>query len=504
MDDKNSYRQILRSSSIIGGAAVINILVNLIRTKVSAVLLGPAGVGMIGLLQSLMVTAASVSALGFGNVGTRQVAEAVGRHDDIAVAKVRRALFWGTSTLALLGAIVFWSLREILAKFLLDDVSRANDLGWLAIGVVMTVAAGSQSALLNGLRQIGNLARISIASAILSTLLGVAALLMWRERGVLLFVMATPIASFVLGHWYVAKLGRIRGPATPLAELTAQWGVMARLGAAFMLSGVVTLLGQLLVRSLVQRELGAGALGQFQAAWTISMTYIGFVLTAMGTDYYPRLTAAMHDHATANKMVNEQTEVALLLAGPLFLTMLGLAPWIIELLYSHAFAEAVTILRWQVLGDILKIASWPLGFIILAAGDGRTFLLTESLAIGVFVLLTWLGIPLLGLQATGVAFLAMYAVYLPIVYWLARYRTDFRWSSGVLRQLVRLMLAAIAIVLAGLWSETAAAVLGVLSAAVFGLHGLGRLGAMANLSGPLGKLASLSRGFLIKIGVWRE
>ncbi len=110
------------------------------------------------------------------------------------------------------------------------------------------------------------------------------------------------------------------------------------------------------------------------------MTYIGFVLTAMGTDYYPRLTAAIHDHATVNRLVNEQTEVALLLAGPVFLAMLGLAPWVIQLLYSSRFRPAVDVLRWQMLGDVLKVASWPLGFIILAAGDGRTFMLTESLA----------------------------------------------------------------------------------------------------------------------------
>jgi O-antigen/teichoic acid export membrane protein len=59
-----TYRQILRSSSIIGGASFVGVLVALLRIKAAAILLGPAGVGLIGLLQSLMATAASVSALG--------------------------------------------------------------------------------------------------------------------------------------------------------------------------------------------------------------------------------------------------------------------------------------------------------------------------------------------------------------------------------------------------------------------------------------------------------
>ena len=37
MSESSSYKQILRSSSIIGGASVVNILVSLVRTKVAAV-----------------------------------------------------------------------------------------------------------------------------------------------------------------------------------------------------------------------------------------------------------------------------------------------------------------------------------------------------------------------------------------------------------------------------------------------------------------------------------
>jgi len=502
--EQNSYRQILRSSSIIGGASVINIVIGLLRVKVAAVLLGPAGVGLIGLLQSLMATASTVAALGFGNVGTRQVAEAVGKADNSAVAAVRRTLFWATLVLALLGALVFWWLRDVLAAQVLSDASRADEVGWLAIGVALTVASGSQGALLNGMRRIGDLARISIGSALCSTVIGIGALLIWHEHGMLLFVLGAPIASFLLGHWYVAKLGRVQGPATPLSTLVSQWSVMARLGAAFMVSGLVVTLGQLLLRTLVQRELGAGALGQFQAAWLIGMTYIGFVLAAMGTDYYPRLTAAIHDHATANRLVNEQTEVALLMAGPVFLAMLGLAPWIIELLYSHAFDEAVVILRWQVLGDVLKVTCWPMGFLILAAGDGRTFMMTESLAIGIFVAVSWMGLTLVGIQATGIGFLVMYVIYLPVVYWLARRRTGFHWDKRVIEQLVALMFAAVAVALAGAWSEMAAAIAGVAGALLFGLYGLGRLGAMANLSGPVGRVAGLSRRLMLKMGFQHE
>lgn len=504
MSESTSYRQILRSSSIIGGASVINILISLGRIKVAAVLLGPAGVGLIGLFQNLIATAAAASSLGFGNAGTRQIAVAVGRADTDAIAAARRALFWGTLILALAGGSVFWLLRDTLAARVLGDPGRADDIGWLALGVVITVAAGSQGALLNGLRRIGDIARVSVLSAMLGTVLGIGALWLWGAQGLLVFVLATPLASFVIGHFYVARLPKVQAPRTPLPQLIGQWRELARLGAAFMVAGVVVLVGQLLVRTMVQRELGAEPLGQFQAAWTISMTYLGFVLGAMGTDYYPRLTAVIHDHAAVNRMVNEQTEVALLLAGPVFLVMLALAPWVIELLYSSRFDEAAHILRWQILGDALKVASWPLGFIILAAGEGRTFMLTESLAIAVFTGLVWLGLPMLGVQATGVAFLGMYMLYLPLMYWLARRRTGFAWSMSVKRHFAVLMMAAVLICLVSLVSQVLAASLGVLVTLAFGLFALKRLANMSGLGGAVASIAGIGKLMMKKAGFWND
>jgi PST family polysaccharide transporter len=48
----SSYGQILKSSSIVGGAQAINYVVGLLRTKAVALLLGPSGVGLVGLYVS--------------------------------------------------------------------------------------------------------------------------------------------------------------------------------------------------------------------------------------------------------------------------------------------------------------------------------------------------------------------------------------------------------------------------------------------------------------------
>jgi O-antigen/teichoic acid export membrane protein len=488
MSDSKSYRQILHSSVIIGGASVLNILVGLIRTKAAAVLLGPAGVGLIGIFQNLISMASIVAGLGFGNVGTRQIAEAAGKENSHAVTAARRALFFGSLALALVGACVFWAFRGVLAEVVIGDSKSELQIQWLAIGVALTVGAGSQTALLNGLRRIGDIARVSILSALLSAPLGIVALLWWGQAGIVIFVLATPICAFIFGHIFVLKLPKISTPPTPWPLLVAQWRTLARLGSAFMLAGVVATLAQLLVRTLVQKKLGADGLGNFQASWQISMTYLGFVLSAMGTDYYPRLTACIEDNVAANKMVNEQTEVALLLSGPVLLAMMGFAPWVISVLYSSEFQGAQGVLRWQVVGDLLKILSWPLGFVLLASGNGKAFLLTEIIGFGCFVALTWCGLALLGIQAAGVAFVGMYLVYLPMVYWLAYRKTGFRWSMQIRRHFFVLLVLCVAAKILADRNSLAGAIFGLASALGLAGYAAVQFASIGASKNPIGRL----------------
>src|SRR5436853_5685838 len=100
----------------------------------------------------------------------------------------------------------------------------------------------------------------------------------------------------------------------------------------------------------------------------------------MGSDCYPRLTAAAKDHAECNRMVNEQAEISLLMAGPGVLATLTLAPVVIALFYTTKFAGAVEPLRWICLGMALRVIAWPMGFIVLAKGAQKIFFWTEIAA----------------------------------------------------------------------------------------------------------------------------
>jgi len=491
-DSVASYHRILKSTSIIGGASFINIAIGVLRSKVLAVLLGPAGIGLASLYVGLMGTASTVATMGLGPVGTRQIAEACSKDDARAILVARRALFWGTMLLACVGGLVVWSLRSVLAVHALGSATYSGAVGWLSIGVALSVAGASQGALIQGMRRIGDIARLNVYGSICSTVLGIGFLWRWGKAGLIAYVLIVPLASFVLGHVYVSRLPRAGTESVTLQELTREWKILLRLGMAMVGAAFVYQLAQLWIRIDVARVLGAQSLGQYQAAWTISMQYVSFVLMAMGTDYYPRLTGVIRDHNAATKLVNEQTEIATLLSAPVFIAMMAVAPWVIHLLYAASFTPAIEILRWQVLGDVLKVATWPLGFVILAAGDGKTFFASETAAwIFITGLITGL-VPVMGLRITGIAYLAMYAFYLPLLYWLARRRIGFHWSRSVLF----LSIATFAIcggvdimVAVTRWGMF----VGCIAAVAFAIFSLGRITHMSNLGGPVGRLGAFTR-----------
>ena len=144
------------------------------------------------------------------------------------------------------------------------------------------------------------------------------------------------------------------------------------------------------VRIIITRKVGLDAAGFYQAAWTLGGLYVGFILQAMGADFYPRLTGVASDNTQCNRLVNEQTLISLLLAGPGVLATLTFAPVVIALFYSAKFTAAVGILRWICLGMTLRVITWPMGFIIVAKGEKKLFFLTELAWTVVNVGLSWI------------------------------------------------------------------------------------------------------------------
>ena len=470
MSDLSSSRSLIKSMLVIGSAQVVNILISIVRMKVLAVLLGPSGVGLLSIYTSLRGMVTQTAGLGMETSGVREIASS--RGDEATLSRMRRVLFAAHLIQGTLAMIAVWLLHERIAIWLFGDVLRATEVGLIGIAILIGLLASAQTTLLQGLRKIGDLGRVTVIGAFVGTLVGLAAVWLQGERGLIWFILVQPLAVVLIALHYTRHLPKPIAARLSLVELWEVWKPMAKLGAAFMLGGLATAATLLLVRGLISKELGLDAAGYFAAAWGITMTYVGFLLGAMGADYYPRLTEVIHDKVAAVRLMNDQAQLGLAIGGPVLLLLIGLAPWVITLLYSSAFEPAVSLLQWQMVGNVFKLASWALAFSIIAAARGKTFFLMELSFNIVFLSMVLIFLPHVGLEVTAYAFVLGYLVYLTTVYVLARNIHGFRWQTLSLGLLGLHTSLGVALLVLALIAPLAAAVASPLLAAATGLFSL--------------------------------
>lgn len=332
----SSYGQILKSSSIVGGAQAINYVVGLLRTKAVALLLGPSGVGLVGLYVSAIGLVGTFAQFGINESGVREVAAAAGTNNAeriAATAKTLRRVCWASG---ILGWVLTAALAWPLAKWTFGSPEHAWAIAILGSAVLLDLMAGGQRALLQGVRKIGDLARMQIASALIATVLSISVYWWLGQDGILPVIILTALVQLGTSWWFSRRI--------ELAPVQQTWSetwhnsvVLFRLGSAFMYGALLAGAVGLAIRALIVRDLGIEAAGIYQAAWALSGMFGVFVLQAMGTDFYPRLTAAASDDLQVTKLVNEQMEVGMLLALPGVLGAIVFAPWLMSLFYSKQF-----------------------------------------------------------------------------------------------------------------------------------------------------------------------
>jgi PST family polysaccharide transporter len=248
-------------------------------------------------------------------------------------------------------------------------------------------------------------------------------------RGIPAHILCVTGGAF-LGSWFFARRHEPKASTGGPAALARRSRQLMGIGSAAMGGALVNALGAYLIRLSVQRNIDLSAVGIYQATWVLCSIYVGFVLEAMGADFFPRLSRMQNDDEASCRIIREQIEVAVLLAFPGVLFLLVVAPWALEVLYAANFREGTTLMRWQLLGVAVRAISWPLGYLVLSRAMNWIFLATQVVFNVAYLAGAWLGMDRAGLEGVGAAFAFAYLVLLTVQWAIARLAIDFRlnWS----------------------------------------------------------------------------
>jgi antigen flippase len=426
--EKHSYGEILKSSVLVGGSSFLNIGIGIIRTKAMALLLGPSGFGLFGLYNSVADLTQAAAGLGVSSSGVRQIAESVGTGDEEQIARTAAVLRRTSIILGVIGAASLLLFSRQIAKTTFGGTKQAISVSLLSIVVLFKLISAGQGALIQGTRRIADLAKMSVFGALFGIVTSIPLVYFFRERGVVPAIISVAAVTVLTSWWYSRKIVLKKIEVT-LPQVWQETRALLKLGSVFMASGFMTLGVAYFVRITLLRIIGFEATGLYQSAWNLGGFYVGIILQAMGADFYPRLTAAIRDHARSNRLVNEQTLVGLLVAGPGVLATLTFAPLVLSFFYSSKFGAAVGILRWICLGATLQVITWPMGFISVAKGRQGIFFFSEFVWTIFAVTAAWICVKRYALEGAGIAFFASYVFHWLITYPIAWHLTRFRWSS---------------------------------------------------------------------------
>jgi antigen flippase len=426
---KSTHGEILKSSALIGSSTMFNLVFRVVRIKAVALILGPAGVGIFGIYSSLADLTRCIAGMGINSSGVRQIAEAVGTGETQRIAHTVRTLRRVAFCSGALGALLLLVFCRQASWLTFKDFQHTGAVALLALVVLFNEVSAGQSALVQGMRRISDLAKLNVFGALYGTVFSIPIIFYYHEAGVVPSLVCVALMGVVTSWWYARKIH-----VEPVELSRQQFFIEARdllkLGMAFMASFLLTLGATYLIRIIILQKLDLEAVGYFTAAYTIGGLYIQFVIEAMGADFFPRLTAVANNNEECNRLVNEQAEVGMLLAGPGAIATLTFAPFVIRAFYSTQFGAAVGILNWICLGMTLRVVSWPMGYMINAKGMRNLFFWTEFFKNLISVALAWVGIVFFGLKGAGMAFFGMYVAYWIGIYMVVSRVSGFRWSGS--------------------------------------------------------------------------
>lgn len=424
-DSDKEYRQILKATSLFGGVQIVNILIALIRSKVIAWLIGPAGMGIASLLNTTLNLVNGATNLGLDRSAVKEIAFAEQNEDGQGSSRliaILNRLVWIT---AISGALLMIIFAKPLSLWAFGDTSYDWAFMWLSLALIFKQLTASKLAVLQGLRKLGNLAKANLIGNGVALVLTLPLYYYYGIGGIVPAIILTALISLIVVMLYskgiIASKEKISRE-----ELLTEGRSMVHLGVMMSLSSMITLVVGYLIQIYISGTGGLDEVGLYNAGFVILNTYVGLIFSAMATDYFPRLSGVVNNPEKVSTSVLQQAIVANLLITPIVIFFIGAAPWLVRILYTEEFLPVVPLLVWGILGMVFKASSWSMGYIILAKGDSRLFIRTSIFFNSLLLTLNIVGYHWDGLEGLGISFLIYYVIHFLGVKWITHWRYGFK------------------------------------------------------------------------------
>ena len=430
--EKDSYKQIFKATSIFGGIQVFNILISIIKSKIIALLLGPAGLGIISIFNSTSALLASFTNLGINISSVKYIATASQNENPNVLPKMViliKKLLWVTGILGLLATV---GLAPWLSQVSFGNKSYTVSFGLIGISLLALQISNGQNAILQGMRKVKLIALSSLLGAFLGLIISLPLFFFFKQNGIVPALVLSTIASAITS-WYFLRKVQIPNFQLTYQSLKKDGIEIIRLGFLVSLTSMLPVTAAYLLRIFIVNVGNVEDVGLYTAGFAIVGTYVGMVFSAMSTDYFPSLAAVADDNKKCEEKVNQQILMSILILAPLLVTLLVFIKLGIVILYSAKFLGIIKLIQWAALGIFFQAFSFCIAYLFLAKGHSKLFFWNELLPNIYLLVLNCVSYFIWGIEGLGVSFLVGYFFYFLQVYLVVRNKYGFKLDSKIMK-----------------------------------------------------------------------
>jgi len=393
--------------SAIGTAA--RLLAGLVVIKLVAWFAGPEGVGRLGQFMSLMSLLAVLAGGGISAGIVKYVAEYRGDPQRLS-RLLAAALLYALCASCLMGLAALVFSRQ-LAIWILGDPGYESLIRVLALAQLGIAAVNYVLAVINGFMDVRRLAFIQVIGSVLGIAMAAWLASRFQLYGALLALVLGQLAwlAVALPSWWHSPYFR-----QSLPRLRFDREMNGRLAAFSLMtisSALLPPLVNIAVRDHLALQFGWQQVGNWQAVSKVSDAYLLFLTAAINIYYLPKLASISERGALIGELRNAYRHIlpAVLVLAALVYVARG---WVTRMLFTTDFTTADQLYAPQLVGDVVKIASFVLSYVMLAKAMTRLFVVSE-IAFGVtYLLLVYLCTAHFGLVGAMYAFAINYVGYL--------------------------------------------------------------------------------------------
>lgn len=407
---------LVRTSVLSAISTAVKILTGFITNKVISIYLGPSGIALMGHFNNFSSIAVTFSnSINTGAV--KYIAEYGGEQEK--QKKLLSTAFLIIAACSLLASVIVVSTSRMVSVNIFKSEEYVYIFVIFGISLVIFSLNSFFISVLNGYKEITKYIWINIASSFIGLLITIYLVVHWRLHGALLSFVVVQFAVFFLTVAFILKSDWFRLTNFLDGFDKGSFVKLSKFSLMIVISTFLAPIGQMIVRGHIIDNLSIDAAGYWQGVMRISDGYLSIVTMSLSVYYLPRLSEIKGDKELRKEIFDGYKLILPVVMLSIIIIYLS-RDAIIEIFFTEKFRPMRELFAFQLMGDLFKISSWLLGYIIIARAMTRLFIYSEVIFIVSCTILSVLLINIFGLSGAVYAYAVNYLIYLVFVVILFR------------------------------------------------------------------------------------